>query len=84
MKATLEFDLPQEQDEFEAAVGGQIAREKLDAIWDVLFRPALKHGYVGLRADDLNAYVAYVAAGPDGKDVITMLSERYRDLIKDI
>ncbi len=80
MKATLEFNLPEEQDLFEAAVAGQKTRDQLDSIWEKLFRPAFKNGYSGLHAEDLNAYVN---SGEDGKDVITMLSEIYQELVRD-
>ena len=45
MRAILEFQLPEEQEEFESAVNGADYKDKLDEVWDKLFRPRHKHGY---------------------------------------
>lgn len=45
MKATLEFNLPEEQEEFRDAVNGTKNQIILDEIWIEVFRPFYKHGY---------------------------------------
>jgi len=45
MKGSLVFNLPEESAEFDAAVRGAEYREKIDAIWNQIFRPRNKHGY---------------------------------------
>jgi hypothetical protein len=45
MKATLTFNLPEEQQEFKNAVDGWKAFMALEEIWQNVFRPARKHGY---------------------------------------
>lgn len=45
MKATLSFNLPEEQEEFQAAVDAGKYRAALWEISQRVFRPARKHGY---------------------------------------
>lgn len=52
-KAILEFHLPEEENEFQAAIQGQDCRM---ALWDIaqeIFRPARKHGYSDQRIQEL-------------------------------
>jgi len=53
MKATLEFDLPDDQADFDAA---RLGRTALSALWDIdqKCRSALKHGEPG---DEAAAYL---------------------------
>ena len=53
MKATLEFDLPMEQEEFDAACKATKYKAALDEVWDKLFRPRHKHGYCDERFNAL-------------------------------
>lgn len=53
MKATLSFNLPEEQEEFQAAIDAGKYRA---ALWEVsqrVFRPARKHGYADVRVQAL-------------------------------
>lgn len=45
MKAILEFNLPEEGEEHEAAVKGMKYKCQVEDIWQVFFRPRHKHGY---------------------------------------
>jgi hypothetical protein len=44
MKAILEFNLPEEREEFEASSKGLSSKVKIDSIYDEVFRPYLKYG----------------------------------------
>lgn len=44
MKAVLEFNLPDEREEFEAASKGLSSKAKIDTLYDMVFRPYLKYG----------------------------------------
>lgn len=43
MKATLEFNLPEEQEWFEAAVNGDKAKRLIDELYDSVFRKYIKY-----------------------------------------
>ncbi len=43
MKATLEFNLPEERDDHINALYGSIYKVKIDTIYDEVFRPILKY-----------------------------------------
>lgn len=45
MKVYLQFDIPEENDEYQDAMEGSNHRIKFEQIWDKLFRPRHKHGY---------------------------------------
>jgi hypothetical protein len=53
MKATLSFNLPEEQGEFQAAVDAGKYRAALWEISQRVFRPARKHGYADIRVQSL-------------------------------
>lgn len=53
MKGILKFSLPEESEEFEAAVKGSFYKSQVDEIWDVFFRPRHKHGYKDTIINDL-------------------------------
>ena len=44
-KASLHFDLPQEYEEFQDAIKGSSYKNKLEEVWNNVFRPYRKHGY---------------------------------------
>lgn len=52
MKAILEFNLPEDREEFEAAVKGLDNKTKIDTLYDEVFRPHLKYGK-GLSGEEL-------------------------------
>ena len=45
MKATLEYNLPEDMEEYELAMNGGAAHSALVDIAQQVFRPARKHGY---------------------------------------
>jgi len=45
MKVIMEFNLPEESEEFENASNGWKYSNALEEIWQELFRPRNKHGY---------------------------------------
>lgn len=44
-KGILEFDLPEEEEEFSNAVNGAKYKDMIEDTWDECFRPMFKHGY---------------------------------------
>lgn len=54
MKATLEFDLPAENEEFDRAAKAPDMHLALQDMWEQMFRPRHKHGYDGVHAKVLN------------------------------
>lgn len=49
MKATLEFDLPEEKEQFETALNAAKIQNAIYQISQEIFRPARKHGYADVR-----------------------------------
>lgn len=49
MKAILEFNLPEEKEEFETAVKAAKIKHALYEVSQEIFRPARKHGYADVR-----------------------------------
>lgn len=43
MKAILEFELPEEREEFEDATKGSIYKMKIDTLYNDVFRPHIKY-----------------------------------------
>ena len=43
MKTTLEFDLPEERDQLEAAINGSLYKARIDTLYTDVFRPHLKY-----------------------------------------
>ena len=43
MKSTLEFDLPGENEELQAALKGSLYKARIDELYDKVFRPHLKY-----------------------------------------
>ena len=74
MKATLSFNLPEEQEEFENAVNGSKYKWKMDDIWDKVFRPAFKHGYSQAGLTELS---------DRDYEVIEKLADIYRETIRE-
>jgi len=44
-KITMEFNLPEEQQQFDDALNGTKYCIQLEEIWNKVFRPSRKHGY---------------------------------------
>jgi hypothetical protein len=43
MKTTLEFDLPEEKEELQAALNGSLYKARIDELYDRVFRPHIKY-----------------------------------------
>ena len=43
MKSTLSFNLPEERDEFDSALNGSLYKNKIDMLYDEVFRPHIKY-----------------------------------------
>lgn len=98
MKAILEFNLPEEQEEYHIT---QQAFKMHTAFWNIgndLFRPARKHGYPDQRLHDLIHFLDQAAAalgvseegwprdeyGPLGAtDLIHLLEQKYHDILRE-
>jgi hypothetical protein len=52
MKGTLEFNLPEEREDFQVAQDGWKYKLAMEEVWDRIFRPRHKHGY-GKEIDEL-------------------------------
>lgn len=97
MKATLEFNLPEEQEEYEI---NKQAYKMHAALWNVgteVFRPARKHGYSDQLLNDLIFFLDQAAAGshdeekwPSDKygplgatDLIYLLEQKYHAILRE-
>lgn len=43
MKTTLEFNLPEEKEELQAALNGSLCKARIDTLYDEVFRPHFKY-----------------------------------------
>ena len=79
MKATIEFDLENENDlrRYNLMNDAEKMEEQLDDIWNYCFRPNNKHGYSGKLQEliDTNPDLCY--------DVIEELISRYNSIMED-
>lgn len=76
MKGKLEFDLPEEREEFELAVN---AGKYSSLLWEIeqqVFRPARKHGYSGASSQELNK----LCENEDVCEAIHLLEKLYYEL----
>jgi hypothetical protein len=51
MKTTLEFDLPEEKEELQAALNGSLYKARIDELYDQVFRPHIKYNKPIIGAD---------------------------------
>lgn len=52
-KAILEFNLPEENEEFNHATNGSKYKNQIEELWQHMFRPRHKHGYINDRINEL-------------------------------
>lgn len=77
MKAILEFDLPEDQEEFnDAAAAGKYV-DCLQSIAQEVFRPARKHGYQG------NERLNQLIQQDDVAEAIEILEELFYTILRD-
>ena len=92
-KAILEFDLPDEREEFELAVNANNLATALFSIHQEIWRPAYKHGYADSEISTLiekinNALDLGQVKNADGsntsaEDLIGLLSKKYHDILEE-
>lgn len=87
MKATIEFNLPEESEVFESAIR---ATDYKLALWDIsqeIFRPARKHGYSDEKIQKLlqtiDECVSTVMENGQGTDLIGLLEERFYEILRE-
>jgi hypothetical protein len=77
MKATLEFNLPDDQEELDVAMKAGAMRAALSDISNEVFRPARKHGY------DDSELQALIESCPVAVEVIAALEQRYAQILEE-
>lgn len=76
MKAILEFNLPEENYEFQTASKAMSYRIAFDEVWEQLFRPRHKHGY---RDEELNKLIETEI----GEKIMEALEQEYLNIKND-
>ena len=77
MKSTLEFNLPEENEEFKLALKGTSMSIALSDIANEIFRPARKHGYSDKALSDL------IEKNPDAEEIIGMLETKFFEILQE-
>ena len=77
MRATLEFDLPEEREEFHMAVKAGALAAAIEEIRTQVFRPARKHGY----ADGTISDIIKRIPNDDGNTLISELEELFNEIL---
>lgn len=77
MKAILAFNLPEDQEDFDAAVKADKMRSALQAIADDVFRPARKHGY---HDSELNQLIESIPNGA-GYELVSKLEDKFYSIL---
>lgn len=77
MKSTLEFNLPEEREEFQLALKGSSMSIALSEIANEIFRPARKHGFSDKELNDL------VEKNPDAVEIIGMLETKFYEILEE-
>jgi hypothetical protein len=75
MKGILEFNLPEETDEFETAVMAQNIRSAIFDIQQMVFRPARKHGYADSKLQKM-------VEEKDGEELIGELESIFCEILR--
>jgi hypothetical protein len=52
MKTIIEFNLPEEKEELQAALNGSLYKDRIDELYDMVFRPHFKYDKPILPKDD--------------------------------
>jgi hypothetical protein len=77
-KVTLEFNLPEENEEFKACCNAASYVSALNNVRQELFRPARKHGYTDRQISDLLEKL-----GGDGEKLIGFLEDKFSQILMD-
>jgi hypothetical protein len=73
-KVIIEFNLPEEQEEFQDALNGTKNAIKFSEVWEKLFRPRHKHGYNNSKLQDL------IDSSPQVGEALDILEELYQEI----
>lgn len=79
MKAILEFNLPEDQNDFEHAQKAGLYYSILFEVRNQLLRPARKHGF-----SDPEIQQLLEKLGDDGIELIHLLELKFNDLVVDV
>ncbi len=78
MKAILEYDLPEDREDFDRASKAWSMAIALDEIRNEVFRPARKHGYSDIKIAEL------IAKNPeDSEELIGLLEEKFYEIMRE-
>ncbi len=82
MKGILEFNLPEEQEEFDLANKASALRNTLTDVGNLVFRPARKHGYPD---QEIQRLVEELDKMSDGKatELISLLEAKFYECAND-
>jgi hypothetical protein len=84
MKVILEFDSFSEADELDTALNGGKYRDKLDEVWNNVWRPYHKHGYNNERIQEILAYDEDgTPKHPEAHELLDFLEAIYRETVYD-
>lgn len=78
MKAILEFNLPDDSEEFKMTSKASAMSSALFNISNEVFRPARKHGY---NEADINALLEKL--GSDGYELISLLEQKFFSILEE-
>lgn len=76
MKAILEFNLPEDREEYESCIKGQEYYNRIENIWEVCFRPYWKYGFQDKKMND-------ILETEDGQYLMEKLIELYQSTKED-
>lgn len=76
-KGILEFQLPEEMEEFKTAQRGGDYKIALEEVWTRVFRPHFKHGYNNEELRNLTE------GSPLADKIIELLAEEYHAVVKE-
>lgn len=77
MKATLEFNLPEEIEEYQDAMNGTKYKIQIDDVWNKIFRPRHKHGYK-------NEEINNLLESDEAQKLMDLLEEIYLEINQDL
>lgn len=79
MKTTLEFDLPEEREELQAALKGSLYKTRLETLYNDVFRPHLKYDKPIIGADP-----KWQELSDEQREVIEALWKKVAEHLEDV
>ena len=79
MKTTLEFDLPEEREELQAALKGSLYKTRIDTLYTDVFRPHLKYDKPIIGADP-----KWQELSDEQREVIEALWKKIAEHLEDV